>query len=280
LAESRRQRFSTEPIPAGRRVACQLEYDGRGFNGWQAQPHPGVRTVQQVLEHAMQRVANAPMRVHCAGRTDTGVHGFAQVIHFETPVERSSKAWVMGSNSYLPEDVTVHWAHPVPDDFHARFSALSRRYRYVVANTVVRPALLAGLVTWYRAELDAERMEAAAQALLGEQDFSAFRAASCQSSSPMRNVHRVRVLRRDDLIIFDIQANAFLHHMVRNIVGALLLVGNGRKAVGWIAQLLQQRDRTQGADTAPADGLYLMDVEYPRHFELPAGRSGSSFLFG
>ena len=278
MAEDRQQFFSPELIPPGTRIACQIEYHGRQFNGWQSQPHLNVRTVQDVLERALQKVADHPLRVHCAGRTDTGVHGYGQVVHFDAPVQRSSKAWVMGTNASLPADVRVHWAVPVANDFHARFSALSRCYRYVIANMAVRPALLSGLVTWHRFTLDAEKMQLAGEHLLGERDFSAFRAAACQSTTPMRNVQALQVSRSGDIVTVDIRANAFLHHMVRNIVGALLLVGSGRKPGEWIAQLMEEGDRTRAADTAPADGLYLVDVEYPGHFGLPASGPGPQFF--
>lgn len=262
-------RLSADPLPAGSRIACRVEYNGAHYNGWQAQPHLDVHTVQQELERALGEVAAAPVRVHCAGRTDTGVHGHAQVVHFDAPVERAPKAWVLGANATLARDVRVHWALPVDADFHARFSALSRRYRYVIANALVRPAMLEGQVTWHRYPLDEALMHREAQALLGEQDFSAFRAAACQSTTPMRNIQHLEVNRRGQLVVVDVKANAFLHHMVRNIVGSLMAVGSGRKPAGWISQLLQNKDRTAAADTAPPDGLYLVDVEYPGHFGLP-----------
>lgn len=268
------QPFSGDPIPAGGRIACRVEYDGSRYNGWQSQPHAGSRSVQDVVESGLAAVATRPVRTHCAGRTDTGVHGYAQIIHFEAPIQRSPKSWVMGANANMPPDVRLHWALPVPPDFHARFSALSRRYRYLIANTPVRPALMAAQLTWQRRPLDHGAMHAEAQSLLGERDFSAFRAASCQSSSPMRNVQAVSVIRRGDLVVVDIRANAFLHHMVRNIVGSLLAVGAGRAAPGWLAQLLEGRDRTLAADTAPAAGLYLVEVEYPASFGLPPSPEG------
>lgn len=268
-------RFSTDPLPQGSRVACRIEYDGSCFNGWQSQPHPNVTTVQQTLEAALASVACRPIRVHCAGRTDTGVHGLAQVVHFDDPVGRSCKNWVYGSNAYLPPSVRVHWAVPVSGDFHARFSALSRRYRYVIANTAIRPALLAGKVSWQRRPLDARIMHSAAQSLLGEQDFSAFQAASCQSPTAMRNVQNISVERFGDLVLIDIQANAFLHHMVRNIAGSLMAVGTGRYPAQWIADILKGRDRAEAADTAPPDGLYLVAVEYPESFGLPTPLQGS-----
>ena len=270
--------FSADPLPAGSRIACRIEYNGTAYNGWQSQPHEGVVTVQDELERALGEVANKPVRVHCAGRTDTGVHGFSQIIHFDAPTDRSCKAWVMGGNANLPPDIRVHWAVPVPDTFHARFSARSRRYRYVISNTVIKPALLSGLVTWHRRPVDTTFMHEAAQALLGERDFSAFRAAGCQSSTPMRNVHSVAVSRRGSLVVIEICANAFLHHMVRNIAGSLLAVGDGRKPAGWIGELLHGRDRSVAAETAPSAGLYLVEVGYPGDFALPATPYGPVLL--
>lgn len=234
--------------------------------------------MQDQLELALAEIANAPVRVQCAGRTDTGVHAHSQVIHFDSPIARSSKAWVMGGNASLPQTIRIHWAVPVDGEFHARFSALSRRYRYVIANTQVRPALLQGQLTWHRRKLDAPAMHEAAQALLGEQDFSAFRAASCQSRTPMRNVQSIDVSRRGDLVVLEVQANAFLHHMVRNIAGSLLAVGDGRRPRQWVAEVLAGRDRTAAAETAPATGLYLVDVEYPVHYGLPLTPYGPMLL--
>lgn len=272
------KQFSAEPLPAQTRIACRVEYDGSAFHGWQSQPHPGTLTVQDVLEAALGEIAAAPVRVHCAGRTDTGVHAFAQVIHFDAPVERSPKAWIMGGNASLPKDVRIHWAVPVDPAFHARFSAEYRCYRYLIANTPIEPALLRRQVTWYRRPLDAAAMHSAAQALRGERDFSAFRAAACQSSSPMRYVRAVSVQRHGEFIVLEIVANAFLHHMVRNIAGALLAVGDGRRPVEWVDELREGGDRTLGADTAPAAGLYLADVEYPARYGLPATPYGPQIV--
>ncbi|MCB1679763.1 MAG: tRNA pseudouridine(38-40) synthase TruA [Halioglobus sp.] len=272
--------FSAAPLPAGCRIACRVEYDGSRYCGWQAQPHLPVNTVQAALEFALAAVAGAPLRVHCAGRTDSGVHGFGQIVHFDAPAVRSAKAWVLGTNANLPEDIRVHWAVAVPAEFHARFSATARRYRYIIANTPVRPALLAGQVCWHRRPLDALAMRAAAQGLLGERDFSAVRAASCQSRSPMRNVAHSDVWRSGDLLVIDIQANAFLHHMVRNIAGCLLAVGDGRRPVDWLAGVLAGRDRTRAAATAPAQGLYLVDVAYPAVYQLPPTPYGPLLLAG
>jgi len=276
LAES--PTFSADPLPAGGRIACRVEYNGSRYSGWQAQPHLDVQTVQTTLEAALAVVAATPVRVHCAGRTDTGVHGFCQVVHFDAPVTRSAKAWVLGGNGNLPYDVRLHWAMAVPAEFHARFSAQARRYRYVIANTPVRPALLGGQVTWQRQPLDTQLMHREAQCLLGEQDFSAFRAAACQSTSPMRDVRAVTVSRAGDLVVIDITANAFVHHMVRNIAGSLMAVGSGRRPEGWLAQLLAGRDRTVAAETAAPHGLYLVDVEYAPAFGLPKTPYGPLLL--
>lgn len=273
-------RLSPVAWAAGTRVAMRIEYQGSAFHGWQAQPHLQCETVQERLETALGQIANIPVRTHCAGRTDTGVHGYGQIIHFDDPVGRSAKAWVMGTNSALPDAIRVHWAKAVSEDFHARFSAVSRRYRYVIANTMVRPAHLACQVSWYRRPLDVSVMSDAAQALIGEHDFSAFRAAQCQAHSPRREVTHLTVERRNDLVIIDIAANAFLHHMVRNIAGSLQMIGAGLKPVEWLAELLVGRDRTKAADTASPSGLYLLSVSYPDAFNLPTTPEGPAFLTG
>ena len=265
-------------LPADTRIACRIEYDGESFNGWQVQPHPGTVTVQGALESALGAVANTAVRVHCAGRTDSGVHAHAQIIHFDMPAIRSCRAWVLGGNSTLPRSVRIHWANPVKKSFHARFSALSRSYRYVIENTPVHSALLRHHVTWCGRPLDARLMQSAAQALQGERDFSAFRASSCQAATPMRNVQSVSVKRRGDLVVIDISANAFLHHMVRNIAGSLIAVGDGRRPPEWVDELITGRDRTLAAETAPASGLYLADIQYPAHFGLPATPYGPPII--
>ena len=264
----------------GIRVAARIEYHGGHYHGWQAQPHLSVPTVQEALEASLQEIAGVSVRTTCAGRTDTGVHGFAQVVHFDDPVGRSLKAWVMGTNRHLPADIRVHWAQEVGEAFHARFSATARRYRYIICNTPTQPALLHDLVTWYRHALDAELMNDTAEILLGEHDFSAFRAASCQASSPNRCVTACTVTRQGDYVIVDITANAFLHHMVRNIVGSLLAVGSQSSSVEWFEGVLSSRDRTQAADTAPPEGLYLVDVAYPTAFRLPETPDGPTLLRG
>tara|TARA_R110000823_G_scaffold132777_10_gene261360 strand:+ start:10938 stop:11786 length:849 start_codon:yes stop_codon:yes gene_type:complete len=269
--------YSTEPIHSGTRIACRVEYDGGQYCGWQAQPDKAVATVQETLESALSVVADSPVRVHCAGRTDTGVHAHAQVVHFDAPVARSSKAWVIGGNANLPRDIRLHWAVAVPDDFHARFSATHRGYRYIISNTAIRPALLRDQVAWHRPALDVEKMHRAARILPGEQDFSAFRSAACQSTSPMRNVYRVDIVRCGDWVVIDVSANAFLHHMVRNFAGSLMAIGDGRQSVDWLEKVLRGRDRRQAGDTAAACGLYLADVGYARQFALPAIPAGPVF---
>lgn len=262
----------------GDRVAMALSYDGTHYRGWQSQRKPQVNTVQEVLQAALSRVADAPVRVQCAGRTDAGVHASHQLVHFDCPARRDEKAWVMGCNTQLPRTVAVHWAKPVPDSFNARFSALARRYRYLILNTPARQALVPSGVTWESRPLDAGKMHHAAQSLVGELDFTSYRAVACQSRTPMRNIHFVEVHRSGDLVVVDIQANAFLHHMVRNIVGVLLEIGAGRQPQEWAAQVLAARDRTQAAATAPPYGLYLVDVLYPADLQLPAVEPGPFFL--
>lgn len=249
------------------RIALGIEYDGTEFLGWQRLAHG--RSVQGVVEAALTRVAAHPVAVTCAGRTDAGVHARCQVVHFDSDAVRSERAWVLGANSNLPRDVAVLWARPVADAFHARFCAHSRRYRYTILNRPVRAALDARRMAWERVPLDAEAMHVAAQALLGENDFSAFRTAQCQARTPMRNVHWIRVQRRGAVVTVDIGANAFLHHMVRNIVGSLLRIGRGAEAPEWLAGVLAGQDRRAAGMTAAARGLYLSEVHYPDHLEIP-----------
>lgn len=260
------------------RVALGLEYRGSAYAGWQAQRRRGLPTVQEVLENALSAIADEPVRTVCAGRTDTGVHASRQVVHFDTSAHRADKAWVLGGNSLLPDDIAVIWSRQVNTAFHARFSATFRRYRYLILNRPVRSALYADGVCLQRRPLDAALMHHEAQCLLGEQDFSSFRAAGCQSRTPMRRVEQILVRRAGALVMIDVQANAFVHHMVRNIAGALMAVGSGARPRGWLAALLQARDRRLGAATAPASGLYLVDVGYPAHWSLPFARPGPWFL--
>lgn len=250
------------------RIALGIEYDGTDFLGWQRLSHGN--TVQAALEQALSRVAAVPVEVTCAGRTDAGVHGRCQVVHFDTVVQRELRGWILGACSNLPGSVAVLWGRPVADDFHARFSARSRRYRYRIINRPVRAALDARYVTWERHPLDAERMHQAAQALLGEHDFSAFRAMSCQAAHARRAVLAVSVRREDEQVIVDIEANAFLHHMVRNIVGSLLPIGRGEQPVSWMAELLAGRDRGVAGPTAPSSGLTFLGPRYEARWGLPS----------
>ena len=249
------------------RIALGIEYDGTDFLGWQRLSHGA--SVQASLERALSFVAAEPITVTCAGRTDAGVHGRCQVVHLDTEVQRDMRAWVLGTCSNLPTSVAVLWAQIVPDEFHARFSARSRRYRYSILNRAVRPALDARHVTWERQSLDAERMHAAAQALIGEHDFSAFRAISCQAAHARREVKQLSVRREGQQVIVDIEANAFLHHMVRNIVGSLLVVGRSEQPAEWIATLLAGRNREVAGPTAAASGLTFIAPRYEKHWGLP-----------
>lgn len=260
------------------RVALMVEYDGSQYHGWQSQA--GLHTIQQRLETALGRVANHDIQIICAGRTDTGVHATGQIIHFESEKERSIRAWIHGANSFLPKDICVKWGCEIPDSFHARYSALSRRYQYVIFNSPIRPALLRSNVTWQYRRLDETRMHGAAQCLIGEQDFTSFRSVECQSNTPMRHMFECQVKRVGDWVILEVRANAFLHHMVRNIAGVLMAVGSGRKEVGWVNDVLLAKDRTMGAETAPPYGLYLVEVAYPEEYGIIKPQSGPLFMLG
>jgi len=259
------------------RWALGLEYDGAGFSGWQRQPAP-VRTIQAELEAALSQIAVAPVVTVCAGRTDAGVHASMQVVHFDCPEPRPETAWVRGANGLLPEGLRIVWARQVDADFHARFEARSRRYRYIIHNGPHEPAILRRGLAWYRKPLDIENMQQAAQYLLGCHDFSSFRAAGCQFRSPHRRIEHLAVLRRGVYVIVDIIANSFLLHMVRNIVGSLYLIGDGRQPPRWLHELLLARNRTLGGDTAESGGLYLVDVEYPPVRGLPRLAPGPRWL--
>jgi tRNA pseudouridine38-40 synthase len=263
---------------AGDRVALALEYDGSAFYGWQSQRNLRLATVQETLENVLSQIAAAPITTVCAGRTDAGVHASHQVVHFDTPVARDERAWVFGANTHLPRGIAVKWARPVSAEFHARFAATARRYRYVILNRPTRSAHLGPLATHWTPPLDADLMHMEAQCLLGERDFTSFRGAGCQSNTPMRNVHFVQVTRTGDWVVVDIQANAFLLHMVRNIVGTLLAVGSGKHPPGWTAEVFALKDRRKAAMTAPPNGLYLVDVAYPQVFGLPQTALGPAFL--
>ncbi len=258
---------SLSPPETGR-TALAVEYDGSAFSGWQKQSSPDLPTVQGALETALSQIADCPISTHCAGRTDAGVHASCQVVHFDSPVERGDKAWTQGVNSLLPASVRVLWSRSVRPDFHARFSARHRRYFYVLFRRRFASAILAGKVTHWRSELDVAALNAAAAYLPGEQDFSAFRAAGCQSRSPFRNIHHARWFEQGDFLVFDVQANAFLQHMVRNLVGSMLEVGQGNRQPAWIGELIAAADRRQSGIAAPSDGLYLAGVAYPQS-ELP-----------
>ncbi len=249
------------------RIALGIEYDGYSYAGWQKQP--GLLTVQSCLEKALASIADHEIKVFCAGRTDAGVHGVGQVVHFDTEVMRIPRAWVIGTNTHLPKSITVRWVETVANEFHARFSAISRTYQYVIYNTPIRSALLAGRATWYPYQLDVKRMQEAAHYLVGEHDFTSFRSSVCESKSPNRNVHWIEVTRNNQLIFIKIQANAFLHHMVRNIAGTLIAIGNGAHEPDWAAAVLQAKDRRAAAETAPPHGLYLYQVGYPPHYQFP-----------
>ena len=258
------------------KLALGIEYDGSRYYGWQRQNE--VRSVQEKLEKALSKVANHPVVVFCAGRTDAGVHGTGQVVHFETTSQRADGAWTLGANANLPDDIAVRWVKAVPDEFHARFSATARRYRYVIFNQRLRPAILGKGITHFYHALDAEKMQRAGQCLIGENDFTSFRAVQCQSRTPWRNVMHLNVTRQGPYVIVDIKANAFVHHMVRNIVGSLMEIGCGNKPENWMAELLAAKDRTLAAATAKAEGLYLVAVDYPSHFALPQPALGPLFL--
>lgn len=246
------------------RIVLGIEYDGSGFSGWQWQTHQ--RSVQQVLERALSKVANHPVTVQCAGRTDTGVHALEQVVHFDVKTERELHAWMLGGNSNLPDDVRITWVMQAVGDFHARYSAIARFYRYVILNRPIKSALLRKQVTWYPGLLDADIMHSAAQYLIGKHDFSSFRAQGCQSKSPCRAMYFIDVYRDDDKVIIDISANAFLHHMVRNIAGVLMAIGAGKQPVTWTEELLALKNRKLGGVTAAPDGLYLGAVFYPEYY--------------
>ncbi|PSL14900.1 tRNA pseudouridine38-40 synthase [Marinobacterium halophilum] len=260
------------------RYALGIEYVGAAYRGWQVQAYDNVPTIQAEVERALSVIANHPVQVICAGRTDAGVSASHQVVHFDSWAERNDRAWVLGTNSHLPDDISIKWATKVPGCFHARFSARERRYRYLIYTSPSRPAILAGGVTWTHRKLDVERMQQAAHYLLGEHDFTSYRAVGCQAKSPVREIRRLDVYRSGHLIVIDVSANAFLHHMIRNIAGVLMAVGAGDRPAEWALEVLQARDRCQGGVTARPDGLYFVDVRYPDLFKLPDTPLGPHFL--
>ncbi len=249
------------------RIALGVEYDGHPFCGWQSQAEG--KTVQDALQYVLTQVAGEQISVIAAGRTDSGVHALEQVIHFDTRAERPLTAWVRGANALLPDSIAVLWAHPVPDEFHARFSAHGRSYRYLLINRAVRPAIHAGKVGWFHAPLDVSAMQAASRCLLGEHDFSAFRAAQCQAKSPVKHLHQLDISRHGEMLVFDLSADAFLHHMVRNIVGCLVYVGKRKYSADWLGEVLASCERKLAAPTFMPDGLYLRGIQYEAKWGLP-----------
>ena len=256
------------------RYALGIEYDGTDFMGWQLQPHGP--SVQGAVEQAVGFVADAPVHTTCAGRTDAGVHARCQVVHFDAGAKRTARAWTLGANARLPQGVCIRWAQPVEDAFHARFSAVARRYTYTIVNRAIRPALDARYAAWERVPLDADAMHRAAQSLLGENDFTSFRTVACQSRTPMRRVEAITVVRDGERVLLSFRANAFLHHMVRNIVGSLAAVGRGERPESWIAEVLAARDRSIAAPTAAAAGLVFDGPLYPAVHGLPAEVSANT----
>jgi tRNA pseudouridine38-40 synthase len=251
------------------RFAACVEYDGSGYSGWQSQHGQKVRFVQTEVEKAISTVADCPVQIVCAGRTDTGVHATSQVIHFDTEAVRSERSWILGSNVNLPHDIALRWIKQVDDEFHARFSALSRSYRYIIDNRWVRPSIFHNRVTWERDDLDEDLMQEAAGFLIGKHDFTSFRSLACQARNPVRDIQRLEISRQGEFVLMDVRANAFLHHMVRNLAGVLMAIGKGEETPVWAREVLEHRNRALGGVTAPAAGLYLVDVEYPDQFELP-----------
>ena len=262
--------------PLSRLAAC-VEYDGSGFHGWQALKS-GLPSVQAAVEKALGAVAGQPVSAVCAGRTDAGVHACRQIVHFDTTAVRSNRSWMLGSNSQLPHSVAVRWVQPVLQDFHARFSALARRYRYILYDGPVRPAILNAGLSWHRHPLELDAMREAARYLVGTHDFTSYRTVHCQARHPVRTVEHFEVFRHGRLLIMDVQANAFLHHMIRNMAGVLIAVGQGRQTPEWAGQVLQARDRRAAGVTAPPNGLYFVDALYPSRFSLPCEPLGPAFL--
>jgi len=258
------------------RYALGIEYDGKNYCGWQKQTHSP--SVQETLEIALSKIADEPIEVVCAGRTDTGVNGTNQVIHFNTTKVRKDVAWTLGVNTNLPKDIAIRWVKQVNEEFHARFSATARRYRYVINNAPFRPAILGSGVTFCHHVLNEVNMHQAAQILVGEHDFTSFRTVHCQANSPIRTLYHCNVTRIGDYVILDVKGNAFLHHMIRNIAGSLMRVGRGLETIEWIAEVLTAKNRCVAGMTAPAGGLYFVDVDYPENFNIPKCPLGPLFL--
>lgn len=261
------------------RYAAVVEYNGSYFHGWQKQAHHlASLSVQAALEAAITQVANHPVIVHAAGRTDTGVHATRQVIHFDTQAQRSDYGWLMGINVNLPVGVAVQWIGQVDDSFHARFKAQGRSYRYVINNAPAKQALLHDQMTWWRYPLDEQKMHEAAQCLVGEHDFTSFRAKDCQAKTPIKTLHRVALRRFGSILVLEVDGSGFLYHMVRNIVGSLLPIGEGHRPVSWLAEVLEKQDRTQAGITAPAQGLYFVGAQYPQEYAIPSAPFGPALL--
>ena len=253
------------------RLALGIRYHGQAYDGWQSQP--SGRTVQDKLEDALGRFADQPISTLCAGRTDAGVHALMQVVHFDTSVEREPFSWVRGTNRFLPDDIAVQWAQPVPDQFHCRASALTRRYLYVLSQSPVRPSLDAGRVGWTMHALDGDAMRAAAAVLVGQHDFSSFRASACQALSPVKDLRRIEITRRGEndrcRWHFEFEADAFLHHMIRNIMGCLVRIGHGKAPPAWMQEVLEARSRLVAAPTFSPNGLYFLGPLYDAGWGLP-----------
>lgn len=261
------------------KIAIGVEYNGTNYRGFQRQLD-NIPSIQETLENAISKVANHPVTVYVAGRTDAGVHASGQVVHFETTAKRAMHSWVMGATANLPKDISVIWAKEVPSDFHARYKAFARRYRYVIYNDAIRPAHLANEVTWYSYPLDTDKMQQAANYFLGTHDFTSFRATQCQAKSPIKTITHFQVIRFGKLIIFDIRADAFLHHMIRNFAGLLMAIGSGDRQIEWAKEVLEAKDRTKAGVTALPYGLYLVNVEYPGKYDIPKRFIGPHFLSG
>ncbi|GJM04220.1 MAG: tRNA pseudouridine synthase A [marine bacterium B5-7] len=253
------------------KIALGIEYNGCNYYGWQRQSISP--TIQESIETALSTIADECIRIHCAGRTDTGVHAIQQVIHFETSSARDTHAWVLGTNSILPKDISVTWALNCDEDFHARFSAEQRTYQYLILNRPARPAIFNGLVSWECRPLNFDKMKRASVCFIGQHDFTSYRAVACQANSPIRTIHKLEIDRLGDWIVITLTANAFLHHMVRNIAGVLMAIGLGKKEVNWASEVLAAKDRTVGGVTAPPDGLYLVNIQYPERFSIPGAKS-------
>ncbi|MCP3675922.1 MAG: tRNA pseudouridine(38-40) synthase TruA [Gammaproteobacteria bacterium] len=267
---------STQGLLKSERIVLGVEYDGSSYHGWQRQSH--AASAQSTLEEALSSIADQKIEVTCAGRTDSGVHATSQVVHFDSTNIRPEKAWLKGTNSLLPRSISIQYAQKVSENFHARFSATSRSYIYIIDNSHVRPAIMGQGLTWYNKRLDVDKMDEACEYFLGEQDFSSFRSSRCQANSANRCITNLSCRRLDNYVVIEISANAFLHHMVRNIVGVLFEIGDGRRKDEWVKVVIDRKDRTKSGVTAPAFGLYLVGVTYPEEFNIPSNMKAPMFL--